>query len=147
MNADTDDAGDDSISYEEFSSWMMDTILNRDPGKAFRLSDHPRTGKMPLKHFKRAAKELGERMAAAEPGHSDDESAWTAEDPTGNATGLPPDLKRAGRGKRSGGNDGDDDSIGITTSISKSRATWQGVVEQQARGGAQLSPQQQGPRR
>ena len=92
MAADIDDEGCDSIDYDDFSEWILHKVLYRDPEQPFRLSDYDETGKIPLKHFKRVAKELGERMDLQEIANS-------------------------------------------------------GGPGQQARGGAHLSPQQQGPRR
>ena len=90
--ADTDDEGDDSISYEAFQEWLTHKILNRDPDKAFRLSDHPQAGRIPAKHYKKAARELGERMAEAGQDLCAEGPAWDDLAPEG----LPPDLRRAG---------------------------------------------------
>ena len=82
MAADTGNDRDDSIGHDEFLDWMMGLVVNRDPNKTFRLSDHPQASRIPAKHYKRAAKGLGELMAEA--GHD----LW--------AEGRPPDLRRAG---------------------------------------------------
>ena len=62
MISEMDDDGSDTIGYVDFLKWMTHKILNRGPKKTFRLLDGDVTGKIPFKHFKRAAKELGERM-------------------------------------------------------------------------------------
>ena len=86
-----DDEGDDSISYEDFQKWLAAKVLNRDPDKTFRLSDYPQVDRVPPKHLKRAARELGERMAEEGYDICDEGPAWGSE-----PSGLPPEHRRAG---------------------------------------------------